>query len=525
MTLLERTIRLYALSERSQAFRYPLEHGDFESFSLTLNELLRSLGEEAQGDFWKPLTDALRNFRYLASATPLPFGHSSFMNKEDKLRLQKRFELCLRYSPASQDKLLALQTLLERLLVSADNPYLAKLETLVPAHNARSWKLLIKNTRLKGAVQQTLWEHPALAGLEVIDTRSLCDTKPFKGLIVCGSSLWFPHHVLDAPRAEQTHVMHYRWLRDQERRTATFDTLHDNNFLPKTIRVFAEPRPQQNTLQKEAPQELEPQASTPSITLPPEVILPTVDWAKLTGSQTQRSANSSENVEAYLYLLEDDHAVYLKADDDASVTAFDPSTRDAERLRAQHLESGMFVLLRTEGADDYVVEIANSLMGEHAAAARQLQAAWKKRVRDMKWRHSVEHMCHLLKRYGSTKANPANLQNWVAERTIGPKDVKDLNAIMMLIDWYEKRDEVWQTMTAIRNAHKRAGGYIREQLLKQLKDARIVELDKTGRLDITLPNTTAGKLSLFRVLAKAPEKVSVAYYHTSKPFSLEEHWL
>jgi hypothetical protein len=65
-------------------------------------------------------------------------------------------------------------------------------------------------------------------------------------------------------------------------------------------------------------------------------------------------------------LLNGGLAVYLDADEQATVTVIDADQDGGaavKRVRVRQLESDTFVLLRIEGGGDYIVPVADRIMG------------------------------------------------------------------------------------------------------------------------------------------------------------------
>src|SRR5262249_44469603 len=98
---------------------------------------------------------------------------------------------------------------------------------------------------------------------------------------------------------------------------------------------------------------------------------PSIDWdivarpavrphSGLTGGSPD--ADSSEDVDSYLYCLAGGRAVLLEADESSKCLVIDLEEEGdsrLKRLRPQEIEPGMFVVLRAHGGGDYVVPVAD----------------------------------------------------------------------------------------------------------------------------------------------------------------------
>jgi hypothetical protein len=91
---------------------------------------------------------------------------------------------------------------------------------------------------------------------------------------------------------------------------------------------------------------------------------------------------------------------------------------------------------------------------------------------------------------------------------------------MRLIGLGEKWESYWEMMGEIDHAHRLAGHRIRRQLLRKLAELDLTELERVGRLNISLPDVDAGGLTAFRVLDVSPDQQFVSIARLGHPFNL-----
>ncbi len=236
------------------------------------------------------------------------------------------------------------------------------------------------------------------------------------------------------------------------------------------------------------------------------------------------AAATFDDVAAWAVLLEDDWVVYLEADDGATTLVIDLAGERGDRVRrvpVGDLEPGLFVLLRTEGGRDYIVDMANHILGEKAAAARASQFAWKERLRQVARARGLAGLRQALRSSGSPRASEANVRRWMSNRSISTDDERDFAAIMRITGLAERTGEFRETMRAIEHAHLRAGQVIRHLLLRQVRAADLRALERRGRMDFELPDVDGGRLTAFRITGIAPETVAVPASRIAHPFTLE----
>ena len=235
-------------------------------------------------------------------------------------------------------------------------------------------------------------------------------------------------------------------------------------------------------------------------------------------------AEFDERIEANLVVLEGDMGVIIDSSEESKLNIIDLD-RDGNgkviRIPVRDLEPDMFILLRTGGDRELILEIADSLLGTEANEARDKQKHWKLLLRKTILDTSFYQVIEKLKELGSTKASEVNLRNWINYKTIRTEDYHDFQAIMRLIGLRKEEGEYWKTMAIIDSAHQRAGQRIRKLLLNKINNLNLEELRKFGRMDFELPEAETVSLAAFRIKYIDRETIEVPISSLNKPFDLE----
>ncbi len=494
--------RLYTLSASAAIRRARLTHQAFRDYSLGINRLLKKLGEAAEEDIWKGVVAALKRYRFVAAAAPLPFN-DEYLSIATTLRaVRSQLPFYERAHPAAAQQLARIVDLAENLHASSDNPIMGLLVEQFP-YGMTDGALLLKDSRLIPQTQRVLRAHPATRGWTIITAGQLRREACYSHLFVVGAARWFPEYVITAPRASDVCVIRYAWIRDATPSRRAFD---------------------QQGRTESSPEAVDSGTDEPDDAVEADAILPQIDWAAIQRRGLSQTESSFDDVPAKIAVLEGDYGVFFEDDESATVLALDLDTDEpterVHRIRAQRLTPGMFVLLRTTGGGDYILPIADKFLGKSAQDARNCQREWKAQLRRAVADSSLlEVSVHLLEA-GSTCANETNVRNWMSARNIKTHDPRDFAAIMRVAGLQHRTDEYWNAMAAISRAHQRAGQQIRRVLLRRLQDVDLASLERDGRLEISLPGVDAGSLTAFRIIDLAPAGQLVATTKLNHPFPI-----
>lgn len=155
----------------------------------------------------------------------------------------------------------------------------------------------------------------------------------------------------------------------------------------------------------------------------PDSILNIVDNASsIIDTLKDRYIYEYENVEAVCIFLEGDLAVLIEASEGAKTLVIDPdedSNNCIARIFVKDIKS-VFILVRTGGGGDYIVPVADKIMGDQAPQTREYQRSWKESLRNYVKRIGLLKkqalICSLS--LGSYLANETNVRNWMSPREI-----------------------------------------------------------------------------------------------------------
>ena len=235
-------------------------------------------------------------------------------------------------------------------------------------------------------------------------------------------------------------------------------------------------------------------------------------------------------IPAKLYLLASEQAVFLDANENTKVLVLDLEIDEDEeeelhqikRISLSKVRPGMFLLLRTEGGGDYIVPIANRILRDKALSLRSMQDQWKGLLRRAVETRGLLAVSIELLDYGSKRANETNVRNWMSSRSIHPNDDEDFRAILKLTGLEGKAYEYQDAAEQIESAHRKAGFYIREQLLKQVPNADLRELHKRGFMDFELPEADGGSLTAYRIEHISREVSSIPVSRIGRPATIKD---
>ncbi len=492
---------VYACSRGLKIKLSRVSHDLFMEYDACVKALKKSVGDLSFFDEnTGKLIQCLRTFSYLFSGLPLPFGLPSVFPEEVRNRLAR----LLKYSsfPSENDRELATDAmkLLEDLVTVSSNPLL---QAISDNHGYGDLAVLLAKTRHLSTVQDYISHRYPRA--RVYTPNSLRKADPFERLFLLGSPSWYPDHVFTAPRYAVLHIVCYEWLYQEKKTGKLLD------------------------ISPEGSKPIDTDSSTES------------SWSErwrrriaefmAVGNIGKDDEDKFETVSARLFLLEGDYAVFLEDSESAKVYVVDPEGSETEetgttveRFYVQDLEPEMFVLLRDGGGGDYVVEVADELMGEKAASRRAKQEQWKGRLRKLIFEEGLRETTKKLKKAGSTKAGDLNVRNWASARNIKTRSRDDFHAIMSVIGLADRTDEFWGNAEEILSAHRSAGNEIRRRLLERVAESDLSVLDQQGHMEFELPiaGEEAGKLTARRILSIASKTHELPYYKVGQPFLLEE---
>jgi hypothetical protein len=479
-----------------------IKHGLFRDFSISINRLLNTLGDGAEEELWKRLLAPIKRYRFSLAGAPVPFN-SEFLSIATLIEAARgRFSFYERAHLAAAKQLEIVLDLGVALQTCSDNPMRDFIAEQFPK-GVTDGAVLLKDSRLIMQAQWCLRQHPATCMWPIVTAGQLKKETCYAHLLILGAARWFPEYVITAPRAPDTCVVRYSWIRDTMPNRRVFD--HGPNPGDSNAKSVAIPY-------------------DPVEMLDAQDVVPQIDWAAIKQRALTNVEASFDDVPAKIAVIEGDFAVLLEDDEFATILTLeldtDEPTERVRRIPVHRIVPGMFIILRTTGGGDYILPIADKILGKTATYVRSCQREWKAQLRRAVAQSSLLEVSVRLLDAGSIRANEMNVRNWMSPRNIRTDDPKDFAAIMKVIGLERSTDEYWNAMAAIRQAHQRAGQQIRRVLLRQLQAVDLAILERDGRLEISLPDVDAGTLTAFRVIDLAPADQLVSSTKLNHPFPL-----
>ncbi len=511
---------LYSCSDHHRSNIMTVDHVALRQFCRAIAQFEHVLVEAAEDELVKRFVSRLRRHRFDLCFAPLPLKWRT----GDLAQAIDEFAGFCRVSYARLMPYLAqVSRFADELGKSDDNPLLGAIEDCFESGHAERGALLLMAPRLAADAQQILAQSNKLRSIRVVSEHELRLPVCYDHLVTIGPRDRFPDFIFTAPRAHVVTAVRYVWLRD--------------SWMSKPAFLGAVRRPHASA-DVAASSEISPRQAA-ELGLPDGSQLDFgdalwgIDWAALSRRMAREvaEAHDQEEMEARIVVLASGMAVWLEVGEDAKALLLDldgdedtdeESASEIRRVPTSQLWPGMFLLLRTSGGGDYIVTIADKLLGTRAEPLRGIQEKWKSALR---WRvrsNGLLETCVELLDAGSRRANETNVRNWMSGRNIRPRDYADFCAIMRVTGLESFAREVWQAADDIDTAHRKAGFVLRKELLKQVLSADMMKLHRTGRMDFQVPGLEGGGLSAFRIEHLRAETAVVPSFRLGRPFNLED---
>lgn len=492
--------------------RYRVSWPELGAFWRDLRNLRRRLGDESHEAYWEALIRPLRRYVFLLSSTPLSTGDPAVYPAGLIEQLDERLRrVHLLYPDLASDARVLLKRFAD--IVSKDsNPLLEELDRIFNTRQGEATALILKEIRFTAAVERVQSSRPSLSTIKVVATHQLRGEQCYDNAIILGAPSWYPEYVLTAPRAREIHIVAYSWLDSSWKPEAAFlGSQPSNGALSKSLRG------------EDYRMDAGAEDLVVAEDLFPQINLDTIAERFARAHEAEREY---ELVDARMFSLEGGASVFIEASDTAKALIIDPEadedgtgqTRRLRRIPVSYIEPAMYLLLRTYGGGDYIVPVADKILGAEAKHKRTSQEHWKRLLSEEVNRRGIFPTCIALLDLESIRADEVNVRNWMSNRTIHPDDKRDFEAIMKLVGLQNKTDEYWANAKALTTAHRAAGKHIRALLLKEVKTADLDELERMGRMDFVLPAEDAGSFTAFRILGNSRKKYKVPLSHLDQPF-------
>jgi len=505
---------IYACSETARLSYHSLQCPALKAFCIALDQLEHILGELSEDEYWITFLRQARRYRFQMCAAPFSPDQQRKITQELVSNLRHHLRHC---DQMYADRLARLgHTILDQadfFAHASSNPLLDAVSAMCTDGGCADRALLVKDSRLIPVAEAALATHESTRHVSVVCPSQLNSGHCYPQMIIMGPSRWYPDSVFSAPRANRLDVVRFAWISDRWQPS--------NAFLGSILPSIRHDSPEAG-MTRELP-------SSDEFWLVPDGLLPAVNLMRALSAFESSSVESScagdDLVDARGYHLAGGMAVFLETEEKASVLTIDPNEDDRRRVKRVpigDIEPGIYILLRTSGSGDYVVPIADRIMGSAAKRARERQRYWKDKLRALASHRGLLETSILLLDHGSQVANEQNLRNWMSYRTIRTQDKRDFIAIMRATGLEAETDLLWQEMGGIHTAHMRAGMEIRRLLLKQAAGTNLSELERAGQIEFALEGSDTGSLTAFRVEEASNETALIPSHLLGRPFDAGE---
>jgi hypothetical protein len=454
-----------------------------------------------------PVISVLRRYRYLLCAQPLPFEfwHGAAL---ESLRSVEPISDHGLPTPRHLSRARDLSEVLVGITQCSDNPVLEALRERQPWQDGA---LLLRELRWSAEIERVVTAADLHGPLTLMTASQLKDVQVLDMVAMVGPPRWYPDFCTTAPRASLCYSLRYSWIGGGVVRRDCFGAPLKTDPVPREERSDTGPPSRHR--------------GGRALEVDPDEVLPSLNWAELARrvSICLPGDPHDEEVPAQIFELEGGLAVCLEVD--GGVITIDPTQdgrRRVQRIPVASVEANMFILLRTSGSGDYVVPVADQVLGGMASELRNKQAAWKAALRQFCFKHGAQQTCARLSAEGAGRATENNLRNWMHGRNIRPELRSDFDAIMKLIERPSEAEDFWQAMELIDRAHRRAGFRIRKSLLRHVLSSDLRGLQDTGRMEFEPPGLHAVSMAALRVVARYSQTVSAAYGHLGRPMNIQD---
>ena len=498
----EETSNVYICSKNASINWHSIKFPELQTFTRVIQELVNNVGELDNDDEWFGLLKKVRGVRFDMIAAPLPENLLGEKLTELIHYLEVNKNRFAHSHPDASDQYTYLIQISEHLVNAKKSQLLSALSDKLTQHkNGKKTVVLVCDARLVSDSEKGVLSM-GFKDVEVASSSFLRGNVCFENMVVIGPTRWHQPYVFSAPRAENILVLKYAWIRDNW----------------KHQQVFTEPLKQKisKLMQSVIDEPFDSSALEPSVLLPP-----LFDFQHLQRQITEASKghNEVDYVQAKLFLLEEGWVVPLGADDTSSILVIDLGDliSPIRKIKVNEIEPGIFVLLRTTGGGDFIVPVADQIMGKEGVKAREYQRKWKSLLRGKIISDGYEKIITDLQEYGSSRANYMNIRNWMSERSIKTEYKNDFYAILKLLNLEEKKDLYWELMEQIDHAHRKAGHIIGKMLLDKVKNSDLRILKRTGKMDFELESENGISITAFQVKDISPDKIQVLPLQLGNP--------
>jgi len=479
--------------------------------------LFRSLGEQKGLSIWPEIIIKLKRIRFELATTPVP--PRQIINAQLLSSLKALLSICQDSFPNNFDHLAHIIQILTE-LQEQENVLMDWVENQCIKSNTLKTCLCLLQSKYVHPVEHMIQRRntPHRINMEVTSPQGLKSFKFFDRIFFCGSINLFAENqfrnvefVWRAPRAPRLYFLSYDWIRDNFEPKPTLD-VEPNRIPIKVIEL------------KISETEMDEKNDYQGIDLDEVINAGDIDFSPVELILSESSAPNTETHDAIcnsrLLSLEDGSFLYKEIESSSRIVQFGNQT-EIIKIENKKLETGMPLIVRTEGSGDSIAAVADMLFGENAGTIRSKQDEWKIAFRKKLFFYATAHdVSTILTRQGAPTANEINVRNWQRNDTIKPKRKEDFRAIMKFSGLETLTDMYWDNARKIDLMHKQAGKKISKLLLDKINDSTKGDLEKYGRIDVEIQGL-AGKVSVIRIESISPNICQVPSSRLNKVLNIK----
>ena len=518
-------------------------------FSTALKKFQAMLYASDQIEIWKNFTGRLKRYRYLISVSPLPPNSAVFDTSLIHKYLSGFLKLQQSGSDGSSQIIVAANNLLS-LFQNVSSERINKLDD--------RFRLLIRDRNLSYGMAIALLEHNLVKpvkiyfnevlphnSFEVISIHELKKITAFKKIILFGAPAWLENKgysfLFSSPRSSTLDFISYSWVKNTVNRESAFDCA---KFDSKILNA------EKSKIEFERDKHADKQDIEDA-----DTYLPVPDISYLKSRLTQStSAEGSDDIEeavnARIIILTGNKAVFIEAEKDSKSFVLnlneeghndnepDQNIEDEEdddvnessdmlgRYFNDDLQEGMFLLLRTGGGGDFIVPVADKILGDMKIKCRGMQKQWKDLLKSKIKEHGIEKVRKMIISAGGTNVHVATIRNWANERNIRPGTPQNFKALLHMLGIEHEFDKYDENAEIILAAHRKAGMHIRRLLIQQIKKSDMKSLLEEGIMRFNLTDIdTCASMTAYRIERILDEIHEVPYYKLGHPVDIGvESW-
>ncbi|WP_340019367.1 hypothetical protein [Paenibacillus sp. FSL H3-0457] len=427
------------------------------------------------------LLTLLRKFRFILSASPLPFSsHKEIINGRELTRLSIQCKLM--YPSLKYD----IDTVMDNYRVLHNSSEKPVLEYLRSNFNDKiATGLVIKTASDLNAIEEVLKRTFITHNTFTIVTPSKLKKDNFYNrLIILGPTYWYPDFVFNCPRSQTIEIISYDW----------------QLFRAPKMQYFIESESKISTLNHGCDIFVNKRNESP-LTEIIEVNDQIVDYKKVEKTLSARLKHTtSDSVKAKLVGLTDMKGIFFEDHSIKNIWTISlQSEEQVTKCSINKLDTDSYLLIRTGTGRDIIQIKADEYLGKRAAKIRHRHSIWKKRLHNYTTKYAAERICRYLRRHGGIRANEVNLRNWISNDYIKPREYKDFLAIMKLVKLEEHAEKLWKEADELFRAHQRAGTVIRNLIIQEINKSNLGKLEIEQKMTFGLPDAENATFTAYKI--------------------------